>query len=87
MEKLKTIKKPATEEIIQSIKTIGFEINENQIKYKCITREQPQIHQTRNIQIGENKFEKVHRFKYLARYLGTELNSQNNNHKEIKERL
>jgi len=59
---------------------LGFEINENKTN---ITREQPQINQTRNIQIGDYKFKKVHNSKYL----GTELKSQNNNHEEIKKRV
>jgi len=75
--------KLATEELIRSTKTIRFEINENKTKYRCVTRKQPQIHQTRIIQIGEYTFEIVHSFKYL----GTELNNQNNNHEEIKKRI
>lgn len=46
----------------------------------CLTREQPQIRQTRNIQMGKYKFEKV-------QFLGTELNNQNNNHEEINKRI
>uniref|UniRef100_A0A2S2QGJ3 RNA-directed DNA polymerase n=1 Tax=Sipha flava TaxID=143950 RepID=A0A2S2QGJ3_9HEMI len=49
----------------------------------CIAREQPQLYQTRNIKIGKYTFEKVQSFKYLV----TELNSQNNNHEEIKKRV
>lgn len=41
------------EESIQSAKTTGCEINENKIKYTCMTRKPHRMHQARNIQIEE----------------------------------
>lgn len=56
---MKTIKKIATEELIQSAKTLRFKTNENKTKYICVTREKPQLYQKINIKIGEYTFEKV----------------------------
>jgi len=55
------------EELIQSAKTIWFEINEKNTKYMCIKREKQETHQIRNIQVEQYKFEKVPNFKYRTK--------------------
>jgi hypothetical protein len=60
----------------------GLEVNAKKTKYMVLSRDQ-NAGQNSNIKIGNESFESVEHFKYLA----TTLMNQNSLHEEIKSRL
>jgi hypothetical protein len=71
--------KEKTETLLEAIRDIDLEINEEKTKYMIMSRH-PNSGKNQNIRIENESFENVAKFKYLE----TTLTEQNDIHDEIK---
>ncbi|KAL4142514.1 hypothetical protein QTP88_004958 [Uroleucon formosanum] len=72
--------KQTTIKFLEAGKIMGLEVNQEKTKYMCISRND---RNDLNLKVDPYIFEKVEAFKYL----GININSKNNVHEEIKERV
>jgi len=69
-----------TSELLEASKKMGLCVNQEKTKFMILSRNNENQH---NLQVGNLTFEKVENFKYL----GVNINSKNDMHREISERI